>query len=371
MLTSCKTEIEETKLSKERNFLGYLTNENGEMVLALSAENYLTTVNPNIRDEMNNTAKETIIHCHKLLDSHNYYLNDKNERIINIAVLNTLIDKGPIEVDPIIIDALNKAIEITKDTKGYFNFTIGKVSDLYNGKFFNFDSTNTLPLEDDIKNAINSVIPYDVIEQYIILDNKSNTVELKSYNGEYSINLGAFSKGFVTDIVNDKLLKYNSSFIYNAGASSLITYNEENENITWSIGIKEPDNTGDIILAYDSNNLAISSSGDYEQYFYDEDNVKHHHILDPYTGYSNNYYRSITLISNKNGYILDSLTTALFNIENINEAIKMIDSFEKKYEMEINYCFIKDGYDVILSNGFNNLLIHEYLSLKIERLEIR
>ena len=115
------------------------------MVLLLNTEIYLTTVDETKKDELITKATELLTKYHILLDSHHYYKDSNNQLINNIAVLNDSINSGPVKVDPIIIDSLKKAIELVKLTEGYFNFTIGNVSKLYNNKFMPFETFNTDP----------------------------------------------------------------------------------------------------------------------------------------------------------------------------------------------------------------------------------
>ena len=58
--------------------------------------------------------------------------------------------------------------------------------------------------------------------------------------------------------------------------------------------------------------FSISTSGDYERFFYDDNKTIYHHIIDPSTGYpAENGLTSVTIVSD-DGTLADGLSTSLF-----------------------------------------------------------
>ena len=84
-----------------------------------------------------------------------------------------------------------------------------------------------------------------------------------------------------------------------------------------------------------------------------------------------NYYRAIDLRSNKNGGVIDALSTAIFSIEDINQIKEIINNIEEFYNMKIDYCLLKDDYSLTMSKGFNDTLIDPYTSNKINEIIIQ
>ena len=85
-----------------------------------------------------------------------------------------------------------------------------------------------------------------------------------------------------------------------------------------------------------------------------------HHIVDPSTGISNDYLRSISLISNNCSLaVLDALSTTLFNVENDDQLNEMVILFEETFNTKINYVACKKVSD----NNYNdvNLIINKDL----------
>ena len=112
---------------------------------------------------------------------------------------------------------------------------------------------------------------------------------------------------------------------------------------------------------------AISTSGDYEQsfYYYDNDKlIRRHHILNPYTGHSEDYYRSVTLFSESRPDVLDALSTALFNINDFELIKEIIDEAELTYNINIDYMFQKEIGDktlnLYLNEGYEKTITKKY-----------
>lgn len=354
LLVSCTNNTNQI-YKKDKYFLGYIKDIDDNMVLLLNTEVNLTIVNNNYKETLINAAKDSITKYHKLLDSNHYYADEKGNKLNNIKVLNDNIGKGKVEVDPIIVDALKEAMVLTKITKGYFNITLGALSNLYKDKFLSYDSINTDPDKYDIDNVLLGIIQYEKIEDYIIIDETNNTVELKANTNPYLIDLGAFSKGYILNKVYDELIKYNTSFLLTAGSSSIISYTNRDEKINWNIALKDPNAIDSQLLVFNLDNGAVSTSGDYENYYLLKDGTRRHHILNPYSGYSENFYRSISLLSN-DASIVDALSTALFNISNKNEIKQIINDIENNYDTKIAYCILDNDNNLFINNYFNDTL---------------
>lgn len=366
LVSSCSNKA---TINKEQTNLGYLVDAENNVVLALNTDVYMTTVQSRYRQEMTEEAQETIFRYHRLLDSYHDYLDEEGKRIVNVKYLNEHIGDGPIAADPGLIEAIELSIEMTKLTKGYFNLTIGRLVDAYEGKFLPFETTNSDPDEEVIEEALETIVPYELIEKYIVIDRDASSVSLYPYEGKmYKINLGAISKGFVLDNID---LYIDSSFLLNAGASSILAYNREDEDVAWTIASKMPDSS-DLLMAYALHNRGTSTSGDDEQFYLLEDGTRRHHILNPYKGYSESFYRRVTLVSDRSA-IIDALSTAIFSIGDLDEAIGMIHEAESRYGISIDYCLLGNdngGYRMYVNEGFRSIMAKEYDNDKVEKVVV-
>ena len=78
----------------------------------------------------------------------------------------------------------------------------------------------------------------------------------------------------------------------------------------WIVGIRDPRRDGVVVTRIPLADEAISTSGDYERFF-EQDGVRHHHILVPGTGKSPSDVRSVTVIG-PNATRTDGLTKPIF-----------------------------------------------------------
>lgn len=364
-LTSCK-ENSENKIVKSSYVFETMADIDGNMILPLNTDVTLITTSEDKKQGMRDTTKQIIEKYQTLLDPSHYYVG-----VNNICVLNENYGKDAIRVSPLLIDILEKSIELSQDTNGFFNPTMGTLSDVWKDRFSN-EHINIDPSSDEIEHAKSCVIGHDELKEYIVIDKLNNTITFKQYpkcDSKVKIDLGAYAKGYVLDKVYEELIKFDSGFLISAGGSSIVTYVPEHQQDTlnWSVGVKSP-NTLQQCYVFKVKTSFISTSGDEQQYFINEDGIRRHHILNPYTGYSENIYRDITLVSSSNAGLLDGLTTAMFSIEDEN-LTEFINSIEKTYNVNIIKALMKeDSNSNLILNAdkeFLDIILDDYTSKEI------
>ena len=314
---------------------------------------------------------------------HNY------ENIINLKTIN---DSCGLNQELQLTDSLYEMIELginlTKITKGKFNLAMGSIIDLYSSKLNEETSGvfNTLPEQNIISDALLSIPTYEEAESVIQLNKEKKSITLNKYNDkDVIISLGGIAKGFVMQKAYDYLKEYNYPCLFDAGSSTMgvIGNNPLNDKGTYNISFRNPliDNSNynsTICTVSIKGDAFLSTSGDYTQnfFYYDEnENVKlMHHIIDPYTGVSNNYVREVSLISNNTSLaVLDALSTAIFNIENTEDVLSLIDDIEDYFNCDISFMLVKpynntyDRYNVEMSTSFNKLLISNLIDSVINK----
>ena len=113
----------------------------------------------------------------------------------------------------------------------------------------------------------------------------------------------------------------------------------------WKVGIQSPDDTENMIGAYEAADEAVITSGAYERYF-EKNGKRYHHIIDPATGKpSEKDLKSVTIIS-KNGTLSDTLSTTLF-VMGKDKAI----SYWKKHSSEFNIILVDNNDKILISQG--------------------
>ncbi len=125
-----------------------------------------------------------------------------------------------------------------------------------------------------------------------------------------SIDFGGIAKGHAVDrciaLLEKKGIK---NAMVSAGGDSRLLGDKRGR--PWVTGIKNPRGE-DALLLIPLQDVAISTSGDYERYFIDEfDQQRHHHILVPSTGRSADRARSVSIIG-PDATTTDALSTAVF-----------------------------------------------------------
>jgi thiamine biosynthesis lipoprotein len=78
----------------------------------------------------------------------------------------------------------------------------------------------------------------------------------------------------------------------------------------WQIAVRDPRRPGQVVALLPLQDVAISTSGDYERFF-EHEGQRYHHVLDPRTGRSANGVRSVTILANE-GLCTEALSKTVF-----------------------------------------------------------
>lgn len=217
---------------------------------------------------------------------------------------------------------------------GAFDITIGSVSSLWD-----FDSEDpSVPDEDEIASALENVNYEDIIIYY-------EYNEIASQNENTTYDLGGLAKGYVSTQIKEYFEDQGvtSAMINLGGNIELIGSKKDGSDFT--IGIQYPfEDDGETICAVKASDVAISTSGVYERYFYDEDGNFYTHILDPETGYPvDSGLLSVTVIA-ADAQDADPLATAAL-IMGLEDGMEMIEDYI--------YCaaiFVTEDYEIYLTS---------------------
>lgn len=185
-------------------------------------------------------------------------------------------------------------------TEGAFNPAVYPLSVLW-GFAPSFDKNNfNRPNEGQIQDLLSSGTT-NFENAYAL----SNNLLTKTLEGA-KIDFGGIVKGYACDLISNILTEqgFNNGYI-NVGGSSLRLLNVS------SLGISHPRKSGQIIsIDKQLKNLSVSTSGDYQKYFANQD-VRYCHIIDANTGAPiTTGIQSATVIM-PDGTIADALSTAL------------------------------------------------------------
>ena len=369
ILISCSS----VSYEKKKHYTKFIIYNTNEAIAPLNTECVLTTYlkyKENELLEIYDKFDNEIISVHKIADSYHQY---DVPGVIDVNA--TYNNDDQIEVNDYLFDLFKKGIELTKLTEGYFNISIGSIIDVWKDKFDNSSIYQSSPSSIKITKAKSECYTYEEIDEFIILNENKKTITLNSKKdiSNIKINFGAISKGYALSKVCSSL--NNDPYIISLGQSSIALKGEypSKDRDYFIVNIVEPklrNNDSSVsslgkIKSYGGESL--STSGDYQKYFIDKSTGEvRSHIINPKTGYSSSYYAEINLISKCEGYILDSLSTALMNIEDIYECKRIINKVENFYSISIDYSFIKrnnSSYQIYCSSSYNDRFIEYNKSL--------
>ncbi|GMU96220.1 FAD:protein FMN transferase [Ignavibacterium album] len=159
------------------------------------------------------------------------------------------------------------------------------------------------------------------------------------------LNFGAIAKGYAVDKAIDILRTSGiESALVNAGGEIKVI------GKNWRVGIQHPRDERDVIAVVKPDNNSVATSGDYEQFF-EVDEIRYHHILDPKSGYPAKGLRSVTIINQSNTFA-DALATAVF-VMGKDKGMRLIENLSDTEAMIID----SEG-KIFYSSGFEKFLIN-------------
>ena len=250
-----------------------------------------------ILNDVENIYKE----YHELSDRYNSYNNVKNIYYIK----NNKEKSKYINIDKKLYDLIKYALDYNNEL---IDIGMGNVIDIWK----NYRDNGTgLPSIEELKIA-------KLNQKDIILKDS------KILNNHPNIDLGCIAKGYTTKKVGEYLNKKGvNKYLINAGGNVLVGDNINNKDYT--IGIENPNQKDDIFTILKGKNISVVTSGGYER-FYEYNEKKYSHIIDPNSLYPTDYMKSVTIIS-KDSALSDLLSTTLFLMD-IEDGKKYVDSLD-------------------------------------------
>ena len=258
-------------------------------------------------------AKKAFEEAHRLNNIFSDYLADSEASVLSASSFNDQDDEY-LEISAELLKVLKFSRELSKDTSGDFDITIGPASRLWRIARFR----ESLPGPDKIKNALTRIgfnkILFHPSENKVRLDHKGMLLDF-----------GGIAKGFAGDqmltLLKDSGL--NRSLI-DAGGDLIIGQAPKGKP-GWRVkigGEKHPE-----LPSLSLSNCAVATSGDTEQ-FAIIGGKAYSHIINPHTGIGLNTRAQVTVIA-KNGMIADSLASAAL-VSGLKSSEKIFEKYNIK-----------------------------------------
>lgn len=372
LITSCQTSVTPITYNVSNVF-----NDVNQPVNAFNTAIAITMFNQRDLDRTFPKFEKEIHRLHRLFDSYNYYQID-GQRLNNLKVINDSYGSNQaIAVDQELIDLIKQSIDMMELTEGYFNPTLGVLIDVWSPLFVPFmQEIGTDPSISEVANAKACSATLENIKNIVVVDDNKNTIlfnAIPGCNGKAKLALGAIAKGYAME--KAKAIIGDYPYLIDGGRSSLIT-NGKNPNPArdnWNVVILTPYLGTNLGIAAVNGSATFTTSGDYENSFLVANNdgtyTVRHHILNPFTGYSENHYRSFTILSDKQAGLMDALGTALFNVKDYQKIKSIVNRVSEKYDVKIEILFqqeikIETTYklEISLTPGFDSSLLNDTIS---------
>ena len=221
----------------------------------------------------------------------------------------------PIRVSEEIFNLIERSIKISSITQGAFDITYGSIDK----SLWNFDTQmKSLPDKQTAREMVR-LINY----RNIVLDRENSTVFLKEKG--MRIGFGGIGKGYAAEMAKCKMQQLGiTNGIVNA-SGDLTTWGLQPNGDEWTVGIANPNISGEVFSFLKISGLAVATSGNYEKFIM-IDGKKYSHTIDPRTGLPVTGIKSVTIIT-KNAEIADAMATPV-TIMGVKAGLHMINQMK-------------------------------------------
>jgi thiamine biosynthesis lipoprotein len=228
-----------------------------------------------------------------------------------ISLVNRNAAENQVRVSAELLNLLARGLEMSRLTHGAFDITYASVGQMYDFR------AGIRPDEEKIAATL-PAIDYRLVEL-----NLTNQTVFFTRQG-VRIDLGGIAKGYAVErgvgILRMQGIEHG---LVSAGGDSRIL--GDRRGAPWIVGVRDPRNSDRVIARLPLVDEAISTSGDYERFF-EEDDVRYHHIISPATGHSASEVRSVTIIG-PDATMTDGLSTSVF-VMGVEDGLRLIDTLD-------------------------------------------
>jgi FAD:protein FMN transferase len=250
-------------------------------------------------------AIEAVMHEMHRIDALMSHYKDESE----LSRINRDAARQPVEVSAELFDLLARSITFSELSAGAFDITYASAGHLYDYR------RRIRPTEEQLS-AARGAIGY----RHLQLDPVSRTVRF-SREG-MRIDLGGFAKGYAVDNGAAILARHGvrHAAVAAGGDSRMLG---DRCGRPWTIGVRDPRREGEVVALLPLEDVAVSTSGDYERYF-DDGEERCHHLIDPQTGKSPHAVRSVTVIA-PDGLTSEALSKTVF-VLGVEKGLRIVES---------------------------------------------
>jgi thiamine biosynthesis lipoprotein len=146
-----------------------------------------------------------------------------------------------------------------------------------------------------------------------------------------ALDLGGVAKGYAVDRAVDALRRWGIQDALVSAGGDLYALGRSEEGAPWEIGVRSPFEPDELVAKLRVENHAVSTSGDYEQFFTYR-RRRYHHLLDPRTGAPRETPRHSVTVTGDRCMATDAAGTAAFGLDRV-AAERLIASVDPSLEI--------------------------------------
>ena len=226
-----------------------------------------------------------------------------------LSRINAQAASRPVRLSPEMQRLLTRALEFSALSRGAFDISFASAGALYDYR------NGVAPDAAALARAV-AAIGW----QHLLLDAGAGTLRFGLPG--MRIDLGGFAKGHAVDNCCAILARQGIRHaVVSAGGDSRVIGDRRGR--PWTIGIRDPRRADGVTAMLPLVDVAISTSGDYERFF-EQDGVRHHHLLDPRTGRSPDHVRSVTVLA-RDGLTAEALSKTVF-VLGVEPGLRIVES---------------------------------------------
>jgi len=214
-----------------------------------------------------------------------------------VGRINATAGGAPVEVGPDTLAVINAGLDVSRFSDGAFDLSWAALRGLYT---FTPGEENVPPIA-------------DVRERLAFVDWHQIHVEdstVRLGRAGMAIGTGGIGKGYALDRAG-ALLREGGATSYMLFGGGQVQVHGLRGDRPWRVGIQHPRDPSSYIGFLEAESGSISTSGDYEHSFVDDDGRHWHHIIDLETGLPAQRSMQVTLLAER-GMYADALSTAAF-----------------------------------------------------------
>jgi thiamine biosynthesis lipoprotein len=210
---------------------------------------------------------------------------------------------------------LSEALEFARRFPGCFDVTIAPLVALWHTARQSFSQPDA--------SSVQQILPL-VNYRDLVLEPRDMTAGLRAVG--QSLDLGGIGKGFAGDKILEIFGRFGVTSAYSNLGGNVVTLGAKLDGSPWHIGIQHPRQEQRLIGVVSVADQTVVTSGDYQRYYTDRQGKRHHHILDPRTGYpAESGLISVSVVTEKS-LVADVLSTVVF-IAGLEKGLECLRNF--------------------------------------------